>query len=223
MKLEVRNLTKSYNNERIFENFNLQFSDKKVNCIIGESGCGKSTLLNILAHMISIDDGEILGISQQDISYIFQEDRLIDWLTIKENLNLTLKKYYSDLERESRINNLLVSLGLENVKDRYPSELSGGMKQRINIARAFGKPSKLILMDEPFKSLDYTLKYKIIDEFRSMLLKENRMVILVTHDVEEAIYFEGNIIVLGKRPVEVKRIFSKDLYNSKEEIIKLIR
>lgn len=223
MKLEVRNLTKYYNNERIFKNFNLQFSDEKVNCIIGESGCGKSTLLNILAHIISIDNGEILGISQQDISYIFQEDRLIEWLTIKENLNLTLKKYYSDLERESRINNLLVSLGLKNVKDRYPSELSGGMKQRINIARAFGKPSKLILMDEPFKSLDYTLKYKIIDEFKSMLLKENRMVILVTHDVEEAIYFEGNIIVLGKRPVEVKKIFSKDLYNSKEEIIKLIR
>ncbi|MBW6410072.1 ATP-binding cassette domain-containing protein [Clostridium weizhouense] len=223
MKLEVRNLTKSYDNEKIFKNFNLQFSDEKVNCIIGESGCGKSTLLNILAHLISVDDGKILGISKQDISYIFQEDRLIEWLTIKENLNIALKRYYDDSEIESRINNLLLSLGLENVKDKYPSELSGGMKQRVNIARAFGKPSKLILMDEPFKSLDYTLKYKIIDEFKYMLLKENRMVILVTHDVEEAIYFDGNIIVLGKRPVEVKKVFSKDLYNSKEEIINLIR
>ncbi|SFC56200.1 ABC transporter ATP-binding protein [Clostridium uliginosum] len=222
MNIEIKNLKKSYDDEKIFENFNLKLYDQKVNCIIGGSGCGKSTLLNILAQLISIDDGEILGVCREDTSYIFQEDRLIEWLTVEQNLNLTLKKYYNILERKGEICNMLSSLGIENVKNKYPSELSGGMKQRVNIARAFLKPSKVILMDEPFKSLDYTLKYNIIDEFKDVILKENRMVILVTHDVDEAIYFEGNIIVLGDRPVKIKGFFSENLKKSKDEIISLI-
>jgi len=222
MNISVRNLNKSYGNEEIFKNFNLDFCDEKVNCIIGKSGCGKSTLLNIIAGLTEIQSGEIQGVSLSDISYIFQEDRLIEWLTVKENLELALKKYYDNAVIDKKINELLELVGIYDIKNKYPNALSGGMKQRVNIARAFGKPSKVILMDEPFKSLDYKLKYTIIDEFKNLLNKEKRMVILVTHDLDEAIYFQGNITVFSNKPVEIKGIFDKDLYKCKNEILKII-
>ena len=205
MNISIRNLNKSYENEEIFKNFNLDFYDEKVNCIIGNSGCGKSTLLNIIAGLTEIQNGEISGVSLSDISYVFQEDRLIEWLTVKENLELALKKYFDNSILDGKIDEILKLVGIYDIKNKYPSALSGGMKQRVNIARAFGKPSKLILMDEPFKSLDYKLKYTIIDEFKNLLNKEKRMVILVTHDLDEAIYFQGNIIVFGNKPVANKR------------------
>ncbi|NFS28856.1 ABC transporter ATP-binding protein [Clostridium botulinum] len=223
MKIEIKNLSKAYNNEIVFEKFNLTLENSKVNCIVGKSGCGKSTLLNMLAGILKFDDGEISGITKNEVSYIFQEDRLIEWLTVEENLIFALKKYYDKLELKEKIKSILSSLGLEDVKNKYPEELSGGMKQRVNIARAFGKPSKIILMDEPFKSLDYTLKYKIIDEFKNIMLNENRTVVLVTHDVDEAIYFNGNIIVFGERPVKVKGIFNENLQDFKSDIINLIK
>ncbi|AIY81717.1 ABC transporter ATP-binding protein [Clostridium botulinum] len=223
MKIEIKNLSKAYNNEIVFERFDLTLENSKVNCIVGKSGCGKSTLLNMLAGILKFDDGEISGIAKNEVSYIFQEDRLIEWLTVEENLIFALKKYYGKLELKEKIKSILSTLGLEDVKNKYPEELSGGMKQRVNIARAFGKPSKIILMDEPFKSLDYTLKYKIIDEFKNIMLNENRTVVLVTHDVDEAIYFNGNIIVFGERPVKIKGIFNDNLQDFKSDIINLIK
>jgi len=222
MNISIRNLNKFYENEVIFKNFNLDFCDEKVNCIIGKSGCGKSTLLNIIAGLTQIQNGDISGISLSDISYVFQEDRLIEWLTVKENLELALKKYFDNSILHVKIDDVLKLVGIYDIKNKYPSALSGGMKQRVNIARAFGKPSKLILMDEPFKSLDYKLKYTIIDEFKNLLNKEKRMVILVTHDLDEAIYFQGNIIVFSNKPVQIKGIFNKDLNKCKNEILEIM-
>ena len=222
MNISIRNLNKSYENEEIFKNFNLDFYDEKVNCIIGNSGCGKSTLLNIIAGLTEIQNGEVSGVSLSDISYVFQEDRLIEWLTVKENLKLALKKYFDNSILDGKVDEILKLVGIYDIKNKYPSALSGGMKQRVNIARAFGKPSKLILMDEPFKSLDYKLKYTIIDEFKNLLNEEKRMVILVTNDLDEAIYFQGNIIVFGNKPVQIKGIFNKDLDKCKNEILEII-
>ena len=222
MNISIRDLNKSYENDQIFKDFNLDLCDEKVNCIIGKSGCGKSTLLNIIAGLIEIQSGEINGISLNDISYIFQEDRLIDWLTVKENLEITLKKYFEMSILSNKIDEVLKLVGIYDIRNKYPTSLSGGMKQRVNIARAFGKPSKVILMDEPFKSLDYKLKYTIIDEFKNLLNKENRMVILVTHDLDEAIYFQGNIIVFNNKPVQVEGIFNKNLNDCKNEILSMI-
>lgn len=222
MKICIRNLTKTYGNDKIFNKFNIEFEDNKVNCIVGESGCGKTTLLNIIAGLVEVDSCEIDGITHKDISYVFQEDRLIKWLTIEENLKIALKKYYEKDELNDKIDKVLRLVGISEIKNKYPDELSGGMKQRVNIARAFGKPSKIILMDEPFKSLDYKIKYIIINEFIEILRKENRMVILVTHDLEEALYFNGNIIVLGQRPVSVKAVFRNNLESHKDEILNLL-
>ena len=222
MNLEIKNLNKSYAEESIFKNFSLQLSDDKINCIIGPSGCGKTTFLNILAGLIEYESGSLNGISKNDISYIFQEDRLIEWLTVKENLQITLKKYYKKSSLDDEIENLLDIVGIKSGEDKYPDELSGGMRQRVNIARAFGKPSKILLMDEPFKSLDYKLKYTIIDEFKNILNKNKRLVILVTHDLEEAVYFNGRIFVFGSKPVKVLKTFETNLQNAKSEILDLI-
>lgn len=222
MKIKISNLIKSYNDDRIFDNFNLEFSDENINCIVGQSGCGKSTLLNILANLAPIEGGKIEGIAKGDASYIFQEDRLIEWLTVRENLEFALKKYFNNDDLTKEIDYVLKLVGIEDVKDKYPNVLSGGMRQRVNIARAFGKPAKVILMDEPFKSLDYKLKYTIIDEFKRILAKEKRMVVLVTHDVDEAIYFKGNVIVFGDKPVKVRGIFNNNLKENKDKILSLI-
>lgn len=222
MKISIKNLTKTYGKNKIFDNFNIEFEDNEVNCIVGESGCGKTTLLNVIAGITEVDSCEINGIKNKDISYVFQEDRLIKWLTIEENLEVSLKKYYDMNKLKEKIDVLLKMVGIYEIKCKYPHELSGGMKQRVNIARAFGKPSKIILMDEPFKSLDYKLKYTIINEFKEILKQEKRMVILVTHDLDEAIYFQGNIIVFGQRPVNIKGIFKNDLESQKTRILDLI-
>ncbi|WP_238915356.1 ABC transporter ATP-binding protein [Clostridium sp. YIM B02555] len=222
MNINIRNLNKAYGSEQIFKNFNIEFSGDNINCIVGKSGCGKSTLLNIIAGLIDIQGGEINGAALSDISYIFQEDRLIEWLNVKENLELTLKKYFDSSILGAKIDEVLELVGIYDIKNKYPNELSGGMRQRINIARAFGKPSKIILMDEPFKSLDYKLKYTIIDEFKNLLNKEKRMVILVTHDLDEAIYFQGNIFVFSNKPVIIAGQFNSDLKNCKEEILRII-
>ena len=222
MNISIRNLNKSYKNEEIFKDFNIEFSDESINCIIGKSGCGKSTLVNIIAGLTEIQSGEVSGVSLNDISYVFQEDRLIEWLTVKENLEITLKKYFDQFVMDDKIDEILNLVGIYDIKNKYPNALSGGMRQRVNIARAFGKPSKVILMDEPFKSLDYKLKYTIIDEFKNLLNKEKRMVILVTHDLDEAIYFRGNIIVFNNKPVKIAGIFNEDLENCKENILRII-
>lgn len=222
MNVEITNLNKSYDGKSIFDNFNINILDDKINCIIGTSGCGKTTFLNILAGIIDYESGSLNGIFKNDISYIFQEDRLIEWLTVKENLQITLKKYYDKSNLDYEIEKLLDVVGIKKVKYKYPNELSGGMRQRVNIARAFGKPSKIILMDEPFKSLDYKLKYTIINEFKNILDKRKRLVILVTHDLDEALYFDGRIFVFGNKPVEVLKVFEKNTQNTKNEILDLI-
>ncbi|EHI98273.1 Sulfate-transporting ATPase [Clostridium sp. DL-VIII] len=222
MNIRIRNLSKSYGKEEIFKNFNIEFQDYKINCIIGRSGCGKSTLLNIIAKLTEVQSGEISGISLKDISYVFQEDRLIEWITVKENLEIALKGYFDKTTINEKVDEVLKLVGIYDIKNKYPNALSGGMRQRVNIARAFGKPSKVILMDEPFKSLDYKLKYTIIDEFKNLLEKEKRMVILVTHDLDEAIYFRGNVFVLKNKPAEIAGVFNENLDKCKDKILEIM-
>ncbi|SFU41037.1 NitT/TauT family transport system ATP-binding protein [Clostridium sp. DSM 8431] len=222
MIIEISNLNKSFKEKQVFDNFSITLDDTKINCIIGASGGGKSTLLNIIAGLLKEDSGEIKGACKSEISYIFQEDRLVPWLTIRENIELFIFNYYEKAKAYEIMERMFKLLNLENIIDKYPKNLSGGMKQRINIARALIKPSKIILMDEPFKSLDYKTKYTIMKELKGILKKENRMVIFVTHDVDEAIFMEGRIFVLGGSPFSVKGIFEENLEENKEKIIEII-
>ena len=219
--ISIKNINKKFNNKIIFENFNIDFYENQVNCIIGKSGCGKSTLLNIISGIIKNDDEKFETIEKYGVSYIFQDDRLIDWLTVGENITLVVKKLYNKKNCDDLCNKYLSLVGIKEYKNYYPQMLSGGLRQRVNIAIAFIYPSKIIIMDEPFKSIDIINKEIIMNNFRKILEKEKRTVLFVTHDIDEALLLSDKIYVLGKSPVEIKKIFdSKDA--TKEEVYKLI-
>ena len=219
--ISIRNINKRYNNKVIFQDFQIDFYKNKVNCIIGKSGCGKSTLLNIISGIIENDDEEFISIESYGLSYIFQEDRLIDWLTVEENISLVVNKIYDKKEREELCNKYLDLVGIKEYKKYYPQMLSGGIRQRVNIARSLIYPSKIIIMDEPFKSIDVINKEIIMNNLKEILKQENRTVLFVTHDIEEALILSDKIYVLGNSPVQIRKIFDNKGI-TKEEIYQLI-
>lgn len=219
--ISIKNINKRFNERVIFNDFNIDFYKNKVNCIIGKSGCGKSTLLNIISGIIPNDDGNFETIDKYGISYIFQDDRLIDWLTVGENISLIVKKIYPKQKTKELCDKYLDLVGIKEYKNYYPQMLSGGLRQRVNIARAFIYPSKIVIMDEPFKSIDVINKKIIMNNFKKILEKEERTVLFVTHDIEEAILLSDKIYVLGNSPVKIKKVFENKMI-TKDEIYKLI-
>ena len=221
MKISINNLNKSFGSKIVFKDFNLDLNDEKINCIVGKSGCGKSTFLNIISGLTDIDSGEILGINTCDISYVFQEDRLIDWLTVEENISLVVKRIYDKKKIKKLCDKYLDLVGIKEYKNYYPQMLSGGLRQRVNIARSFIYPSKIIIMDEPFKSIDVVNKEIIMNNFKKILEKEKRTVLFVTHDIDEAILLSDKIYVLGNSPVEIKSVIeNKNI--TKDKLYKII-
>jgi NitT/TauT family transport system ATP-binding protein len=218
MILEINNINKSYNKNVIFKDFSIKFYKNKVNCILGKSGCGKSTLLNIISGIIKNDSSEFENLESIGISYIFQEDRLIDWLTVEENIRLIAKNHYEKRELDKEIDKYLSLVEITDYKNYYPQMLSGGIRQRVNIARGLIYPSKIIIMDEPFKSIDISNKKIIIDNFNDILNTEKRTVIFVTHDIDEALYLGDKIFILGNRPIEIKAILDNSKELKKEDI-----
>nr|WP_042277874.1 ABC transporter ATP-binding protein [[Clostridium] dakarense] len=222
MILEINNINKSYNENVIFKDFNMKFYKNKVNCILGKSGCGKSTLLNIISGIIKNDSSKFETLEKFGISYIFQDDRLIDWLTVEENIRLIAKSYYKKHELDKEIHKYLSLVGIYDYKNYYPQMLSGGIRQRVNIARGLICPSNIIIMDEPFKSIDISNKKIIIDNFNDILKIEKRTVILVTHDIDEALYLGDKIFILGNRPIEIKATLDNSSSINKEDICRYI-
>ncbi len=219
--IKINNINKRFNEEVIFEKFDMNFYKNKVNCILGKSGCGKTTLLKILSEIILNDTEYSNELESFKISYIFQEDRLIDWLSIEENITITSKSQYDEKELRNLCDKYLNLVGLKEYKNSYPRMLSGGMRQRVNIVRGFIYPSDVIIMDEPFKSIDIKNKEIIMKEVKNILKKEKRTVIFVTHDIEEALYLGEKIIILGGRPISIKTALNNQNI-TKEEIYKFI-
>ncbi|HII4513562.1 ABC transporter ATP-binding protein [Clostridium perfringens] len=215
MSIKLINIEKNFGNKKIYDKFSLTFEEGKINCILGKSGCGKSTLLNIIANLEEINSGEIIGVPEK-IAYVFQEDRLIEWNSIYTNMELPLLKFYTKDEREEKIKSILREVELEDYINSYPKELSGGMRQRANIARALLYNGELLLMDEPFKSLDKSSKENIIKIFKKNHLEKNNTVIMVTHDINEALSLGDNIFILGGSPVSLMDKF-KDVQRLKEK------
>lgn len=208
----IRDINCKYGEKVIYEDFNINFDDNKINCIIGKSGCGKTTLLNNIA--------EILLKENRKISYVFQSDSLIPWRNIYNNLKIVIKKYLRGKELESEIDTILELVGLSEFKYYYPHELSGGMKQRVNLARALIGGPEIILMDEPFKSLDIKCKQNIIEIVRKINLEKKTTIILVTHDKEEILNLANSVFLLGERPVKIlDKSNEKDIKNIIEKII----
>lgn len=150
----VKHIKKSFGDLKVLNNISMAFEKGKITCVLGPSGCGKSTLLNIISGIIKDYAGEVVGFQKQDMSFVFQEDRLIPWLTVYDNMKFVLKGKYPNDKLKEIISDYLLLVGMEDYHGFYPSDLSGGMKQRASIARALAYDGEIIIMDEPFKSLD---------------------------------------------------------------------
>lgn len=183
--ISIKNFTKSYVDKTVYENFNLEIKEEGITCILGESGCGKTTLLNAVAGLIDYG-GEI---TKKRVSYVFQTPRLIPNLTVGENL----KFIGADSNRAAY---MLERVGLTYKKDSYPNSLSGGEAQRVSLVRAFCFRSDVLLMDEPFSSLDLKTKLSVMELFKSLCKEEQRGAVFVTHDIDEALYLADRILVM---------------------------
>jgi NitT/TauT family transport system ATP-binding protein len=201
MDFEINGLHKAYGEMPIFRDFSLTFPLGQITCILGPSGCGKTTLLNIIGGLTLPDSGLLNGFEDKTISYIFQDPRLLPWKTVEENIAFVLNQNLPEAERKKITGRVIRLVDLEGFGNYYPSKLSGGMRQRVSIARAFAYPSDIILMDEPLKGLDITLKLNLIKSFSRIWSNDRRTVIFVTHDVEEALLLGNEIFVLSRAPV----------------------
>lgn len=195
--IELKDICFSYPNQFIFRDFNIKIPESKVSVILGPSGCGKSTLLNIIHGILTPDSGVIVKNKSNEISYLFQEPRLLPWKTVGQNIELILKNHYEHRQRKKITQHYLELIGLSDFGDYYPSELSGGMRQRVAIARAFAFPAEIILMDEPFQALDPGLKQNLTKLFSSLWIEDHRTSLFVTHDITEAIFLGDEIFVLS--------------------------
>ena len=194
------------NNEKknvIFKNFDLKIPTGELLCIFGPSGCGKTTLLNIVAGLDNKFNGFITynkKISEEKISYLFQAPRLFPWLTAQENIEFPIKK---EKNCKKISNNLLEKIGLKKFANSFPNKLSGGMQRRIALARAFSTNPEVLLLDEPFISLDN----KIADQLRKLLIslwkQKKPIIIFVTHDLNEAIQLSDRILFLSNLPAKI--------------------
>ncbi len=193
MKLRI---SKSYGEKQVFDDFALEIREGEVLCLLGASGCGKTTLLNILAGLIS-GEGELENVPK-NAAYIFQEPRLLPNLTVEQNLSYVGGRY-------EIIEEILQKTELKEHRNKRPNELSGGEKQRVAIARAFVVDSPLLLLDEPFSSLDTALKIRLISFFAELWKERKQTAVFVTHDLEEAWALGNRIVVIknGKIALDI--------------------
>ena len=189
--LEIRNLKKIYhtrkNETEAIKNFTYNFEEGKFTMIVGPSGCGKSTLLSIIGGLENKTSGKIIKKENIKIGYMLQEDALFPWRTILDNclLGLEINKQLTNETRE-RVIKLLTDYGLKDFINSYPHELSGGMRQRVALIRTLATNPDILLLDEPFSALDYQTRLAVSDDVYNIIKKENKTIIMVTHDLAEA-------------------------------------
>lgn len=208
------NFSFSYPDKEIYKNFNTVFQGGKINVVLGASGVGKTTLLNALTGLSGFD-GEIENMPK-NVSYIFQSDRLVKTISVEKNLDFVLKNAISDkTARKNAIYDMAKLLEISDVLKRLPTEISGGQAQRVQMARAFLYPSEVMLLDEPFKGLDVSLKTRLIKKFLELWGRDGRTVVLVTHDVYDALLMGDKVFVLSGSPADI--VYETELTVEKSE------
>ena len=223
LAVQINNLSYSINNHTILKNINLDLEKDKIACILGPSGCGKTTLLKLIAGLEKVQTGEItlndkivssssehLKTEKRKIGFLFQDYALFPHLTVKENLNFAIqnnKKLIHDIDE------IIEIIKLPNSLKKYPHELSGGEQQRVALARSIISQPDLLLLDEPFSSLDLNLKEEIRDDTLHLLQKSNVSVLIVTHDPFEAMFISNKIYIMKKEGEIVQSGTPQDLYN----------
>ncbi len=220
MNIILENITKYFisNSDRqkviALENLSLEIKESEFLCIVGPSGCGKSTVINLIAGFISPDKGKILlgkeEIASPDINRIvvFQDHAVFPWKTVNENIGFGLSAKLPDQQKNIIIKELVSKMGLDGFENKFPNELSGGMRQRVAIARALAVKPKIILMDEPFSSVDQQTRDCLQEELLRLQNELKQTIVFVTHNIEEAMFLGDRVAVLSQRPGFIKEIFS---------------
>jgi NitT/TauT family transport system ATP-binding protein len=196
----------------VLERVHLEVQEGEFVCLVGPSGCGKTTLLNIIGGFLTATRGEVIvegepvrGPDPRRI-FIFQEGGVFPWLTVHDNVGFGVSSKRPAAEREEVIRHYLDMVGLSGFEKAYPRQLSGGMRQRVEIARALAANSDVIYMDEPFGALDYFTRFKMRADLVRLWQQEKKTILFVTHDVEEAIQLADRVVVFGRRPAAIRKV-----------------
>ena len=214
--LEIKNLRKIYHSikgeVKAIDNFSFNLKNGEFVAIVGPSGCGKSTILSILCGLEEKTSGTINYFKNNKVGYMLQQDSLFEWRTVLNNCLLGLE-INNNLNEDNKkyVINLINTYGLHDFINSYPDNLSGGMRQRVALIRTLATKPDILLMDEPFSALDYQSRLKISDDIYKILKNENKSMIMVTHDIAEAISMCDKVIVLSNRPATIKNIYDINL------------
>ncbi|WP_018697969.1 ABC transporter ATP-binding protein [Amorphus coralli] len=217
MDLEIRNLTHRYDDLDVLRDVTLTIPSGQIVCIVGPSGCGKSTLLRLLGGLEQPTQGEILEVgappkgSLNPLTYIFQDFALLPWRTVSGNISLVLEGHQlGKSEIQGRISDVLARTRLSDFAGVYPRQLSGGMKQRVAIARALAVDPAVLLMDEPLSALDSQTRELLMDDLVSLWERERFTACYITHNLNEAVRLGHRVVVLSRRPGEIREIVDID-------------
>lgn len=195
----------------VLHDINVQLQQGEISAMLGPSGCGKSTVLNIASGLLEPTGGTVAR--RGNIGYMFQRDHLLDWRTIYENVLIGLevqKQKKSEIHRQ-KVERLLQTYGLWEFRNRYPNELSGGMRQRAALIRTLAVDPDILLLDEPFSALDSQTRLMVSEDIGSIIRQEKKTTLLVTHDIGEAISFADTIYTLSHRPAHVRTVYQLQL------------
>lgn len=222
MSIEIRNVKKVFpiknSSIEVLKNVDLKIADGEIITIVGGSGCGKSTLLRIISGLDTATDGEVVidgkqvdGSSKKDIGVVFQEPRLFPWSTVEKNIEFGITDKLSKEEKKERVKYYIDLVGLTGFEKALPHQLSGGMQQRVNIARSLINEPKALLLDEPFGALDAFTKINLQNEVLKIWEKKKTTLIIVTHDIDEAVYMGNRVVVMSSKPGVVKKVIPVEL------------
>lgn len=233
-EIQINNITKTYNGTNgkeitALKNVSANINEGEFISLLGPSGCGKTTLLRVLGDLIQPTSGDVRVCGQtpkeirmkQKYGIVFQSPVLFDWRTVRENIRLPMEiMHISKKEQDSRIEQMLGMVGLTDFIDHYPKQLSGGMQQRVGIARALVIQPDILLMDEPFSALDEFTREKLHDDLLKIWRKTNRTIIFVTHNISEAAYLSDKVFVMSPHPGRLTSIIDVDLPRPRTHEIK---
>jgi NitT/TauT family transport system ATP-binding protein len=200
----------------VLQQINMDVRPGEFVCIVGPSGCGKTTLLNAIGGFLKPTSGEVI-VEGQPVRgpdarriFIFQEGGVFPWLTVRDNIGFGLLRK-SEVARERIVNHYIEMVGLTGFERAYPRELSGGMRQRVEIARALAASPEILYMDEPFGALDYITRFKMRSDLVRIWQAERKTILFVTHDIDEAVQLADRIVVMGRRPATICSVVEVDL------------
>jgi len=201
--LRIEDGAVNFGSVEVFRHLSLEIARGEFVAVVGPSGCGKTTLLNLLSGFLKPSSGRVVCSGR--VRMVYQHDSLFPWQTAAQNIALGLRDLSSETERERQLRGMLRLINLEEFAGHYPHQLSGGMRQRVELARALAGDTDILLLDEPFSSLDYLTRLRLRRELARMLEELPRTVVLVTHDIEEAAQLADRILVLSDRPARICR------------------